>query len=80
MVHRLPRISSRVLQCGKSTQKDSKRRDQAVRAANNDGLDSEGFLLFGEGDTLEAIVDCDLVIVFGKSFRPPVSRSTQSSL
>ena len=49
------------------------RENHVVNAANSDGLRSKSFYPLFEDDPLGMIAGHDLVIVFSKSLRPPVT-------
>jgi len=83
VVLELPRTSSRVLQCleplkGQSQQEKWK---QAVAIANRGELKTESFSLsLLEDDTFGGMTHRDLIIVFSKSLKPPLSGGAECSL
>jgi len=78
----LHRTSSWVLQCLEPLkgQSQQEKREQAVAIANRGDLETGSFSLILEGDTFGETTHRDLIIVFSKSLRPPVSGSAEWSL
>jgi len=77
----LHRTSSQVLQCLEPLkgQSQQEKRKQAVAIANRGELKTGSFSLL-EDDTFGETTHRDLVVVFSKLLRPPVSGSAERSL
>ena len=76
---RLPRISSRSLQCSKPLQGESSEEKaiQAIGVAGCGDSQSESPFLLSGDDSSKGKESSDLIIVFSKSLRPPVGRSAE---